>query len=68
VELLACQDEFFQNNMLDVKENEFDVYQPCHFLASLSFDFPCMAHAFFSERQGVRCTFSDIYTKFDAVP
>jgi hypothetical protein len=40
---------------------------------SVSFDFPCTAHAFYSERlfnrfQGLCHTFSEICTKFDAVP
>jgi hypothetical protein len=43
------------------------------FLISVSLDFPCTAHAFFSERlshhcQSLCCTFSEICTKCDAVP
>jgi hypothetical protein len=75
---LACQDEFFVNNPFDVKENDphvldFALHLSRLFLVSVSLDFTCMAHAFFPERlsnhcQGLRCTFSEIYTKFDAVP
>jgi hypothetical protein len=39
---------------------------------AVSLDFPCMARTFFPERlsshyQGLLCTFSKIWTKFDAV-
>jgi hypothetical protein len=39
----------------------------------VSLKFPCTAHAFFLKRlsnhcQGLRSTFSEICTKFDAVP
>jgi hypothetical protein len=42
------------------------------FLALVSMDFPCVAHAFFTERlsnhwQGLHRTFSEICRKFDAV-
>jgi hypothetical protein len=63
---------------LEVKENDehalgFAVYQSCLSSVSLTLDFPCMAHAFFPEHlsdhcQGIRRTFSEICTKFDAVP
>jgi hypothetical protein len=43
------------------------------FPVSVSFDFPCTAHAFFPEHlsdncQGIRRTFSEIYTKMYPVP
>jgi hypothetical protein len=75
---LVCQDEFFVNNPLDMKENdehahEFALDLPRLLSVSVSLDFPCTAHAFFPERlskhcQGIRRTFSEICTKFDAVP
>jgi hypothetical protein len=62
IDCLACQDEFFANNPLDVKEN--DEHAP---------DMPLTAHAFFPEHlsshcQGLCCTFSEICTTVAAVP
>jgi hypothetical protein len=60
---LACQDEFFVNNPLDVKErdeNAFDfaLHLPCLFSVSVSSDFPFAAHAFFPERLSNYCRLS----------
>jgi hypothetical protein len=47
---LACLDEFFVNNILDVKENDelaLGFFSP--FSVSVSLGFPCTAHAFFPE-------------------
>jgi hypothetical protein len=81
IDCLACQDEFFVNNPLDVKENnehalDFALHLSLSpFSVSVSMDiplnYPCTAHAFFLERfsnhcQGVNRTFSGICTKFDS--
>jgi hypothetical protein len=80
IDCLACRDEFFVNNLRDVKENDdhalnfaFHLSQIFCFSVSVSLDFPCAAHAFFPERLsnhclGLRCTSSEFCTKFDAVP
>jgi hypothetical protein len=52
---LACQDEFFVNNPLDVKENDEHALDVAVHLSRLfpvlnSLKFPCTAHAFFPER------------------
>jgi hypothetical protein len=44
IDCLACQDEFFVNNPLDIKENDeyaldFVLHLSCLFLASVSMDF-----------------------------
>jgi hypothetical protein len=77
IDSLSCQDEFFVNRPLDIKETEelaldFAFY-PSPFSVSASLYFLCKAHAFFLERlsnhcQGHHCTFFEICTKFDAVP
>jgi hypothetical protein len=70
------QDEVSVSDHLHVKANEGHV---CNFspISSssvfVSLDFPCTARAFFAERlsnrcQGLRRTFSEIYSKFRAVP
>jgi hypothetical protein len=66
------------NNTPDVKENDENVLDFCSssvspLSVSVSFNFPCTAHAFFPERlsnhfQGLRRTFSEICAKCDAVP
>jgi hypothetical protein len=79
---LACQDEFFVNNPLDVKGSDehapdFTLRLSRHFSVfpepSMSFEHPCTVHTFFPEYlsnhyHGLCCTFSEICTKFDAVP
>jgi hypothetical protein len=82
IDCLACQDEFFINNPLDVKENDehaldfalqlLRIFLVCPEL-SMQFKHSCTAHAFFPERlsnncQGLRCTSSEICTKFYDVP
>jgi hypothetical protein len=74
---LACQDELFVNNPLDVKENyehalDFTFHLSRTYSVSVSSDFPSTAHAFFPERSSNHCqdflyTFSEIFAKFDAV-
>jgi hypothetical protein len=69
---------FFMNKPLDVKEQDehaldFALHLSHFFLVSVNLDFVCMAHAFFpgclsNHCQGLRNTFSQICTKFDAVP
>jgi hypothetical protein len=78
IDCLACQDEFFANNPLDVKKKwwarswlRFSPVSP--FPVSVSLDFPCTAHAFFPERLSIRCqglcrSLPEICTEFDAVP
>jgi hypothetical protein len=66
IDCLACQDKFFVNNPLDVKEND-------KHSVLVRLGFLCTAHAFFPEclynhYQDLRRTFSKICTKFDAVP
>jgi putative salt-induced outer membrane protein YdiY len=66
------------NNPLGVKENyehalEFALYLSRFLSVSVSLDFPCTAQAFFLDHfsnhcQGLRHTFSEFCTKFDAVP
>jgi hypothetical protein len=73
---LACQDEFFANHSLEVKENYehalgFALHPPQLLSVSVSLDLPSVAHAFFPERsfnqcQGLYATFSEICTRFDA--
>jgi hypothetical protein len=75
---LADQDKFFANNPFDVKANDehavdfaFRLFRL--FSVSVSLDFPCTAHAFFTERlsksfSGLRLTLFNIYTNFNAVP
>jgi hypothetical protein len=71
---LALQGEFIVNNLLDVKEN-YDMVLTLlliclAFSFSVSSDFQRAAHVFFpkclsNHCQGLRCTFSEIYTQFD---
>jgi hypothetical protein len=75
---LACQDEFFVNNPLDVKENDehaldfalhLSPFSACPEL-SMPFKHQCMVQVLFSEHlfnhwQGLCHTFSKICTKFD---
>jgi hypothetical protein len=66
------------NNPFDVKENDehaldFALHVSRLFSVSFNLELPCTAHAFLSERlsnhcRGLRCTVSEICTKFDAVP
>jgi hypothetical protein len=79
---LASQNEFFFNNPLDAKGYDKHALDYALHLSrlfsacpepSMPFKHPCTAHVFFLERlsnhyQGLRHTFSNIYTKFDAVP
>jgi hypothetical protein len=79
---LTCQNEFFFNNPLDAKgyaKHALDyalhlsrLFSVFH-VQSMPFKHPCMPHALFPERlsnhcQGLRRTFSNICTKFDAAP
>jgi hypothetical protein len=73
IDCLACEEEFFMKNPLDVKENEnaldFSLLLSRLFSVSVSLDFPCTVHALFPERlsnhcQGIRRTFSEICRKF----
>jgi hypothetical protein len=75
---LAFRDEFFVNNP-PWCQRKWWAYswlwsQPLlPFSVSVSLGFTCLAHAFFPERlsdrcQGLRSTFSEICTKFDAIP
>jgi hypothetical protein len=55
IHYLACQDEFFVNNLFDVKENYEHAFDVALQLASLSrsllsFDFHCTARPFFAQR------------------
>jgi hypothetical protein len=74
---LACQDEFFVNNPLDVEENyEHALVLLITCLVSFGlgeFELSITTYAFFLERlsnhcQGLLDTFSEMCTKFDAVP
>jgi hypothetical protein len=66
------------NNPLDVKENNehalnFVFYLLAFFSVSVGLDTPYTTHAFFPERLSNHCqdlcpTYSEIFTKFDAVP
>jgi hypothetical protein len=74
IDCLICQDYFFENNPLDIKENyehflDFALHLSRPLSVSVSLDFPCTAYAFFPERvskhfQGLRSTYSEICTKF----
>jgi hypothetical protein len=76
IDCLACHDEFFENNPLQVvKENDEHVdfaLRLSRFSVSVSLDFPCPTNAFFPKRlsnhflQDVCRTISEICTKFDA--
>jgi hypothetical protein len=78
IDWLACQDEFFMNDHLDVKGNDehaldFALQLSRRFSVSASFDFPCTAHTLFPERlcnryQDLRHTLSEISTKVDVAP
>jgi hypothetical protein len=64
---------FFVNNPLAVEESDEHALQLSPFSVSVSFELSCTAYAFFPERlcnlvQGLRLTFSQICTQFDAVP
>jgi hypothetical protein len=55
IDSLACQDELFTINPLDVKENDghtidFALHLSRLFSVSVSLVFPCAAHTFFPER------------------
>jgi hypothetical protein len=75
IDCLFCQDEFFVNIPLGVKENyEHGLDFALHLfhllsVSVVSLDFPCIAYAFFPKRlsnycQGLCPTFSEICTKF----
>jgi hypothetical protein len=77
IDRLACQDEFFVHNVLDVKENyehalDFALHLPRFFSVSSSLDFPCTVSAFFPERISLPGSPShflpEICTKCYAVP
>jgi hypothetical protein len=75
---LDCQDKFFVRNPFDVEENDErfldSVLPPSSLLlSSMSLDSQCASHVFIPEIlsnhcRGLRLTFSEICTKFDAVP
>jgi hypothetical protein len=55
IDCLACQNDFFDNNTLNIKENneralDFALYLSRLLLVSVSSDFPCTAQAFLPER------------------
>jgi hypothetical protein len=69
---LASQDDPLGDKENDENTLDFAFHLSRLFSASVSLDCLCMAHAFFPERlsnhcQGLRRTFSEICTKFDAV-
>jgi hypothetical protein len=75
--LPACQDEFFVNSPLDLKENyehalDFALHLFRLFSVSVSLDIPCTAHAFFpaslyNHCQCFRRISSEIFTKLYSV-
>jgi hypothetical protein len=71
IDRLACQDEFFVNDPLDVKKDyeyalDFFSSAVSPFSVSVSFDFLCTAHAFFPEFLSNHYIFSEICTEFIA--
>jgi hypothetical protein len=55
IDCLALEDEFFVNNLIDVKENgqhslAFVLHPSRLFSLSASLNYPCTAHASFTER------------------
>jgi hypothetical protein len=78
MDCLACEDEFFVSSHHDVRGNdEYAIHLTVsHFRSRWVCNFPpkhpCIAIAFFLQHlcrhcQGVHCTFSEIFLKFEAV-
>jgi hypothetical protein len=55
---LACKDEFFMKNPLDVKENEYRIDFALHlsrFFGLSWTEHPCTAHTLFAKRPSQHC-------------